>query len=1113
MYKPTNSDDILEDIYSRAEFYNLKETHVYTENPDIVQNETIDIGSELQLRSYQTFVVNFMSPDTPYNRLLMKHNTGSGKTITAISLSLKFIEYFKKNENNIGSIFVISFEGARKSFQKDLLKYPQFGFIDKTEISLWNILKQKSNNSDNDYKELVDYTNRIRRRLINRTGNGYFVFIGYKELVNKIFIAKKGITDLSEEEIRKGIADKSIQINKSYLNTFENSLMVCDEIHNVYNSVKKNNWGIAIQYIIDNTPSLKCLYMSATPINNNPGEIVDVLNLLLPPKQRIQKKDLFENNTLKPEALGIISKLSKGRVSYLLEKNIKFFPSKSFIGEPIHGIKYLKFIRNDMSPLQLVEYNKLQSDVIGLDDKYLLDYILPNPNDINSGIYRKNDMKIIKNAPAKWKLENGIVYEDIISGPCLKSPILSKISQKYNTMVINLISLLKNKGGKTLIYHNNVNMSGVLFIGEILLMNGFVNDTIPFNNSSLCSLCGYINAEHKNSECIFKPARYIIIHGGVDKQSIDIFLDRFGAINNINGDEYCVLIGSKKIKESYDLNCVRNIYVMSRPDNISTLIQIIGRAVRNKSHTVLPIEKQHVNISLYTCCLQNKELSYEEIKYQSKVEDYILIQKIEKTFHENSVDNTINYKIIKPGLEDDEIGDIKYTPVLQEYDIGSINYDTFNLDSEIDKVLYIIKRAFIETSRVWTFDDLVSYVRNPHFDIQYDTKNILLSSITIGLSKLVENVQVDSKDKDILKCLFNNVDNRIVTQLDIYKISHIGEYYIASPINEKNIYNIDIPYRFSSNNNETIYIDIKNYLQSTTSLLNYNEKKIKFKLTYDSVEIEQMANAICMYGIDFHIVFIEECIEYISNFITRQKIVKENYHTFYFKMLYYYDILDLIIFADSVKEYIYNQYTDYIYDQDEKEVHIARNARNNVNFLTRQITKNSCSWCPYNIKNAYNSSIKTALNISNNNDKCKSSLLPVGHSLRKIPFFYHPFKKWFSSQEYLVDSSDWVENPIIIGYNTKSKTGIYTKFKLRNPVNEKKIYTDYRMIEKGALCTSKNRPYLETICSKLEIKIFNNESVIEICELIKNRLIYLEILERTNGTNIKFFYNHYELSL
>ena len=53
--------------------------------------------------------------------------------------------------------------------------------------------------------------------------------------------------------------------------------MVCDEIHNVYNSVKKNNWGIAIQYIIDNIPSLKCIYMSATPINNNPSEIVDVL--------------------------------------------------------------------------------------------------------------------------------------------------------------------------------------------------------------------------------------------------------------------------------------------------------------------------------------------------------------------------------------------------------------------------------------------------------------------------------------------------------------------------------------------------------------------------------------------------------------------------------------------------------------------------------------------------------------------------------------------------------------------------------------------------------------------------------------------------------------------
>lgn len=56
----------------------------------------------------------------------------------------------------------------------------------------------------------------------------------------------------------------------------------------------------------------------------------------------------------------------------------------------------------------------------------------------------------------------------------------------------------------------------------------------------------------------------------------------------------------------------------SDSDNISTLIQIIGRAVllRNNCHTVLPRENLRVHISLYTGCLPNKELSYHELKYK-----------------------------------------------------------------------------------------------------------------------------------------------------------------------------------------------------------------------------------------------------------------------------------------------------------------------------------------------------------------------------------------------------------------------------------------------------------------------------------------------------------------
>src|SRR5271168_2366518 len=49
----------------------------------------------LTLHSHQLFVKNFINPDTPYTRCLLKHSTGTGKTIAAISIAMQFIKYYQ----------------------------------------------------------------------------------------------------------------------------------------------------------------------------------------------------------------------------------------------------------------------------------------------------------------------------------------------------------------------------------------------------------------------------------------------------------------------------------------------------------------------------------------------------------------------------------------------------------------------------------------------------------------------------------------------------------------------------------------------------------------------------------------------------------------------------------------------------------------------------------------------------------------------------------------------------------------------------------------------------------------------------------------------------------
>ena len=196
--------------------------------------------------------------------------------------------------------------------------------------------------------------------------------------------------------------------------------------------------------------------------------------------------------------------------------------------------------------------------------------------------------------------------------------------------------------------------------------------------------------------------------------------------------------------------------------------------------------------------------------------------------------------------------------------------------------------------------------------------------------------------------------------------------------------------------------------------------------------------------------------------------------------------------------------------------------QNLLNAIARNISKSSCTWCPLVTKELYEKSLSKSLQrysilkkgkVQKTTVKVSADILPIGHFLQKIPKFYHPEKGWFLSPEYIVDNNQWVENPIIIGYNVKSSNqGMHVRFKIRKPIQNIKIYKDARLIERGSVCNTRPKPYLLNLCKKLMIKINPKYSIEKICSEIKARLMYLELLERSKGTCVKFFYTQFEMS-
>lgn len=64
----------------------------------------------------------------------------------------------------------------------------------------------------------------------------------------------------------------------------------------------------------------------------------------------------------------------------------------------------------------------------------------------------------------------------------------------------------------------------------------------------------------------------------------------FNSNTNLNGIQIKTILGSRKIKEGLDIKALRNLYIVELPFNISNLIQVIGRGVRNDSHSMLPAD-------------------------------------------------------------------------------------------------------------------------------------------------------------------------------------------------------------------------------------------------------------------------------------------------------------------------------------------------------------------------------------------------------------------------------------------------------------------------------------------------------------------------------------------
>uniref|UniRef100_A0A6C0CQI7 Helicase ATP-binding domain-containing protein n=1 Tax=viral metagenome TaxID=1070528 RepID=A0A6C0CQI7_9ZZZZ len=837
LYPHLNDKYFNKKIFKKREFNETK----MEKQPNVKDIEAITNSlcqdQEFELAPHQMFVRNFLSFQTPYNGLLLFHGVGTGKTCSAISVSEEMREY-NKQMNITKEILIVASPNVQTNFKLQLFNEKKLREVN----GLWNI---KSCTGNKFLKEInpmnmkgLPKTDVIKQ--INRIIKQNYKFLGYTEFSN--YISK-----IIDKYSTKGKKNEK----KALRNEFSNRLIIIDEVHNLritdkVKDVKKSTENLKKVVVYAN--NLKLLLLSATPMYDNAREIVWILNILNLNDNRfpIEENEIFDsnNNILTEDGKGkeLLVQKSTGYISYIRGENVFTFPYRIYpndMGEKgsleymmknkweypskqanditisgVEGINYL-----DLMTIPICDY---QSKVYNFNIQYLKDkkkgFI--KDEDKNSGIpyvlldglvqilnFSYPHKKFNEDNPGKKYdivkrlygidgLKRNMFYtkETMFRSFAYKSDTIKNYGRlfdydnlgKYSNKIEFIMKKIINKKGelqskgKILIYSRYIH-GCIIPLALALEEVGFTR----YGGNSLFKekpKTKYTKHNHK--------LRYIMITG--DSVLSPNKLEEINAFNspdNKDGEEIKVIIVSKAASEGLDFQCIRQVHIVDPWYNIYRIEQIIGRAVRNQSHCLLPFIERNVEIYLHATLL--KDTNIESIDFylyrlaEKKVKSIAAVSKILK---ENAIDCFLNSvqsdmskdklkKKVDQILSSKEYNKIKFvlghkdnTPVCDfnkceikcenNKKINSVNEETYNnyyMVLNVDKIIQRIRLLF-KDEYIYSKKELIKRVQH--------IKNYPREQILFALDQLI-------KDKnEYLVDMFNRIGT----------LKNIDDYYFFQPL-------------------------------------------------------------------------------------------------------------------------------------------------------------------------------------------------------------------------------------------------------------------------------------------------------------------------------------------
>lgn len=625
-----------------------------------VDNIIDEYKEDNEFVQYYQYVVREYLVKTDTRGLLVYHSTGVGKSITAAAIT----DYYRKYDPKRKIIVLLS-KSLQSNFENNVRKYMR--------NNPNNVGREKSG-------DFIDEALEVKYNFVSLNASNMFTQLSR---INKAVF---------EDDFDKKIGVFNDQVK----GMLENSLLVVDEFHNLSNAITNGSKNAVKLYnTIMNTKNIKLIFLTGTPIINNPFELVPTFNLLkgyiydfkhkytlFPENQQdfdkffIKKKDSKDDigkDAIKEESNKAIN--NKAKFQNRIFGLVSYYGDRYFDKSNKEEFPTQKETIIDRVPMSLYQFGRYQEareiELKEESSKFkkanVNEYFAAKDASKSISSYRIRSRQIsnyfIPEYALTFKNKRTSVIKHIhkIKEQDLKD--LDKYSPKFKRILENIN---KHPNTSGVVYSEFVSGEGLALFSMILdrfdyvfweksknFVDKLTDDYVLTGDNEPLDA---INNATSNTRRTQKT--YALITGDIPMAERQNVINVFNSPENVHGVLISLLLISKSGAEGLNLKNVRHIHVMEPFWNYARIEQIIARGVRFQSHMLLPKSERNVQpyiyISIYPKAYtpKNKERTTDEEIYSTALNGKILRDDFEIAMVESSIDCSIHYKKLEKPIQD-----------------------------------------------------------------------------------------------------------------------------------------------------------------------------------------------------------------------------------------------------------------------------------------------------------------------------------------------------------------------------------------------------------------------------------------------------------------------------